>query len=89
MPYYNVQGQFIGHVLDRNGEQVAKRNGVVNLNVIAGSPEIAADMALWDVAYKEYACDDYEWRGEPEVTELPEDQAMAAMGAPMLPGMEA
>ena len=88
MPYYNVKGRFVGEVLDRNGETADQRSGTINHNIFSSGPEFAADIALRIVAYHEHACDDYWWQSEPEVTELPEDQAMRAAGYASLPGLE-
>lgn len=83
--HYRVSGTFTGAVLDGNGKTVKESHGTIAVTIQAGTPEQAAINALREKA-REEGLDDYDWLGEPEIVEVPEDVSMNLIGAERLPG---
>lgn len=88
MKWYRVVGEFRGKIYANDGETVKTQEPTkIDHTVSAKDEEDAKGRALWDIAWLEYALDDYDYVAEPEVTEVPQDQAMRLMGASTLPGL--
>lgn len=81
--FYKVTGKIKRRVV-ADGLHI-ENEALVDRVAFAKTPEAAADRALGD-AVAEAGYTDGEWVGEPEAVEIPEDQAMRLVGAPVLPG---